>query len=180
MWLTLCTTFLMSYDSLGVRYGRREGGGEGREGGRGGREAGREYNLFPPHSKAWRHYLWVTVLLSLLSCVVLALTVWLLRNRTTSTYITRSHDSHVIKSQNHGMRSIDNCGHMTGSDGHVIATEPLNGITKSPHIAHESALLGATMSQQSLESNSESSLHTEVCPWQPFKHVNTLSPPSIY
>ena len=157
MWLTRCTTFLMSYDSLGVRYGRREGGGE---------RGGREYNLFPPHSQAWRHYLWVTVLLSLLSCVVLALTVWLLRNKTTSTYITRSHDSHVIKSQNHGMRSIDydyNCGHMTGSDGHVIVTEPLNGITKSPHIVHESALLEATMSQQSLESNSESSLHTEVC-----------------
>ena len=94
----------------------------------------------------------VTAVLSLLLFVVLALSVC---NRTTS---TRSHDNHVM---NHGTCVCRHCS-MTGP---VRDATPAHGIMQSSHIVGEDGLLGTTLSQQGLESNS---IHTEV-----YFHGNT-------
>ena len=102
----------------------------------------------------------IVLLLALIGLLALTLIVWLLCN------MTRSHDNHVINNHTQRMSRADNDhSHVTGSNGHVTGSNqlPLNGISKSFHITNKSGLLGTTTNQHSLESHSDSLLHTEVC-----------------
>ena len=102
----------------------------------------------------------VTVFQFLLLGVVL---LWLLCNKTTLSrdgHVTPKKVKEVVKS------SID------GTDKPSVKPHPpINGIHPVPHIVNGSGLLsatggqllGATGGQQTLESLSDESLHTEVC-----------------
>ena len=95
----------------------------------------------------------IVLLLALIGLLALTLIVWLLCN------MTRSHDNHVSNNHTQRMSRADNDhSHVTGSN-----QLPLNGISKSFHITKKSGLLGTTTNQHSLESHSDSLLHTEVC-----------------
>ena len=149
---------------------------------------------------------------------VLALSVWLARNRTSTadsvpparshdsdmtgsvppprshdSHMTgsvppaRSHDSHMTGSQHCGAGNVDYNYEPVGYGGLMTSSKEspstsltsFNGIPHSSHIVPGSGLLGATLSQQSLESHSATSLHTEVCCHSNHFQltVNVVSPP---